>query len=344
MPLEAGALHQGGPDRREFVPQRPAATALDVLFITDLRFPGGTSTSLASEITAAAAAGYTVGVLHLASPRLGASAAVHPLLRRLLDGRVALLVLPGEPVVAALTVVKHPMAFAVPVGGPLPVTTEQVVVATGQVPADAAAVYYDAVQVDAHIAEALGRRPRWAPVSATVRSSLHGVEFADEEWSEIIDIDAWRRTNNHDDETHQDEPIDDLADERLVIGRHSRPDRLKWPDVVDDLTAVYPTDGSVRVRVLGGADAVVDVLGAVPDAWDVLPFGSLAPQAFLAELDVFVYYHHRDLTEAFGRTILEALAVGIAVVVPHHFETTFGDACIYAEPQLALAELRRGPR
>ncbi len=62
------------------------------------------------------------------------------------------------------------------------------------------------------------------------------------------------------------------------------------------------------MRVLGGADAVADVLGEVPPAWEVFPFGSVDPAEFLAGLDAFVYYHHRDLDEAFGRTVLEALA------------------------------------
>ena len=38
------------------------ATPLDVLYLTDLRFPGGTSSSLVEEVRALSAAGYRVGV------------------------------------------------------------------------------------------------------------------------------------------------------------------------------------------------------------------------------------------------------------------------------------------
>ena len=71
--------------------------------------------------------------------------------------------------------------------------------------------------------------------------------------------------------------------------------------------------------------------------WEVLPFGSISPQEFLAGLDAFVYFHHPDLTEAFGRTILEAIAAGVPAVVPTHFEPLFGEACLYATPDTAIA-------
>src|SRR6185503_15192920 len=38
-------------------------------------------------------------------------------------------------------------------------------------------------------------------------------------------------------------------------------------------------------------------------------------------------------SEAFGRTILEALAVGLVTILAPHFEPLFGDAAIYAAPR-----------
>ena len=125
-----------------------------------------------------------------------------------------------------------------------------------------------------------------------------------------------------------------------MIGRHSRPDPRKWPASADEIRAAYPVDGSVRVRILGGADAAGEVLGEIPEQWEVLPFGSTPPQEFLAGLDAFVYFHHPDLTEAFGRTILEAIAAGVPAVVPGHFEPLFGEACLYATPDTAVDTVR----
>ncbi|MFN3614857.1 MAG: glycosyltransferase [Rubrimonas sp.] len=55
-------------------------------------------------------------------------------------------------------------------------------------------------------------------------------------------------------------------------------------------------------------------------------------ETFLADLDVFVYFHHPAWVEGFGRTIAEAMAAGIPVILPPHFRATFADAAIYAEP------------
>ena len=314
----------------------PARRALDIVVITDLRFSGGTSSSLVDELAAAAAGGYDVGVLHVASPRLGRTASVHPGLRRLLDSGVAHLLLPGEPAQANLAVVKHPMVLASPLGGRLPIDVETVLVTVGQVPADGHDTYYDPTTVDDNILEALGRRAIWAPVSPTVRATLHGVALAESDWVEVIDPTSWSRTPSSP-EVHP--PVSnptDRSDDRLVIGRHSRPDPRKWPDDADAIRTAYPTDGSVRVRILGGAEAVADVLGDTPSNWEITPFGEMDPADFLAGLDAFVYFHHPDLTEAFGRTILEALAAGVPAVVPDHFEPLFGDACLYATPDTAI--------
>ena len=66
------------------------------------------------------------------------------------------------------------------------------------------------------------------------------------------------------------------------------------------IEAVYPVDGSAIVKILGGADPVRDVLGYLPESWQVIPFGSNGSSEFLAQLDFFVYYHHPAWVEASG--------------------------------------------
>ena len=326
--------------------ERPAASddverspaSFDVVVVTDLRFPGGTSSSLVDEIIAATDAGYRIGLVHLANPRLGRSLPVHPGLRALLDEARARLLLPGEPATARLGMVKHPIVFAEWPGGRFPIEVERVLITVGQVPADRHGAYYDPVAIDGAVTEAFGHAPLWAPVSGTVRSTLTGVELSDDDWLEVIDLDAWSSAPLT--EATPTRAAGDAPDPRIVIGRHSRPDARKWPATADEIRAAYPVDGSVRVRILGGADAAVDVLGEVPEHWEVLPFGSITAQEFLAGLDAFVYFHHPDLTEAFGRTILEAIAAGVPAVVPAHFEPLFGEACLYGTPDTAIATVR----
>jgi hypothetical protein len=318
------------------VERSPAS--FDVVVVTDLRFPGGTSSSLVDEITAATEAGYRIGLIHLANARLGRALPVHPGLQALLDGGRAQLLIPGEPATARLGMVKHPMVFADWPEGRFPIDVERVLITVGQVPADRHGVYYDPDAVDRAVTEAFGHRPRWAPVSGTVRSTLSGVELTDDDWVEVIDLAAWSSARMARAEATSGEG--DAADERIVIGRHSRPDPRKWPASADEIRAAYPVDGSVRVRILGGADAAVELLGELPAQWEMLPFGALSAQEFLAGLDAFVYFHHPDLTEAFGRTILEAIAAGVPAVVPAHFEPLFGEACLYATPATVVDTVR----
>ena len=306
---------------------------MDVLVVCDLRFPGGTSTSVVEEIRAAAAAGYRVGLLHLDSSSLSTDRPIHPLIRAELDSGAATLILPGQAVTTRLLVVKHPTLFTMPLGGRLPITADKVILVVGQVPHDLdGTIHYDPARVDAHLVAAFGQRAVWAPVSPVVREHLRAagesaeILLAPTDWVEIIDPEGWL--------VDRSAPVDS---ERAVIGRHSRPSRMKWPSTASDLLAAYPDDGSVRVRVLGGIDGVVDVVGYEPTQWEVLAFGAVSAQEFLAGIDVFVYQHHPDLVEAFGRTILEALASGAVVVVPPHFEALFGGACLYAQPSGVMA-------
>src|SRR5690606_15618780 len=60
--------------------------------------------------------------------------------------------------------------------------------------------------------------------------------------------------------------------------------------------------------------------------------GSIDPKEFLHGIDVFVYYTHPSWVEAFGRAIIEAMAVGVPAILPHDYRKLFRDAAIYAEP------------
>ena len=306
-------------------PRPVDSTSLDVLYLTDLRFPGGSSSSLVEEARAAVAAGYRVGVLHCQSSSLKRDRAFHPGVRSMLDDGSLILVHPDEPVDCGLAIVKHPTILTEGFGGRLEIKSRQNLVFVGQVPSDNdGTVYYDPVEVHGHAIEALGEPPVWCPVSPTVRSHLEGggVPLTDDDWVEVIDPEGWAV-----------ERMGPLGD-RPVIGRHGRPTPMKWPEDPEDFLAAYPIDGRAGVRVLGGIDGLEGFLGdRVPESWEVYGFGGLEPGEFLRGVDFFVYFHHRDLVEAFGRTILEALASGCVVVLPPHFESLFGDACVYAEPQ-----------
>lgn len=321
---------------------RPAATVVDICFLTDLRFPGGTSTSLATEIRAAHLAGYSVGVVQVDSVHLRHDRITHPLLQTLFDDGAAIRILPGEPVLARLTLVRHPYVLARSLGGALPLTTEQVIVICGQVPVDGdARVLYDPVAVHAHCLESTGYAPTWWPVSTRVRTALEGtgVPLASEDWVETIDLTDWPMTPIRTDRL-ADMRTPATATVRRVIGRHSRDDPMKWPADPAVIRAVYPEAPDLEVRILGGATHAIERLGHTPGNWTILGYGTEQPTTFLAGLDAVVYYPHPELIEAFGRTVLEALASGVVTVAPAEIAAAFHGACLAAAPEDAIDTLR----
>ena len=127
----------------------------------------------------------------------------------------------------------------------------------------------------------------------------------------------------------------------FVVGRHSRPDPLKWPATREQALLAYPTAAEFEVRILGADPAIARFLAPVPENWRLLPFGAVEVREFLRGLDAYVSYHHPRWVEAFGRTLLEAMATGLPTVLPEQFRELFGEAALYAEPAEAVDVLHR---
>ena len=120
---------------------------------------------------------------------------------------------------------------------------------------------------------------------------------------------------------------------RPVIGQHGRDHPLKWPGDRAGLRAAYCADRPCETRFLGGAVHARSRVGRWPRNWRDEAFGARDVREFLAGLDVFVHYPDRDYIEEFGRAPMEAMAVGVPVILPPEFEPTFGAAALYAEPE-----------
>lgn len=125
------------------------------------------------------------------------------------------------------------------------------------------------------------------------------------------------------------------------IGRHGRDAAEKWLQHPAQLRQAYPSGGDFRVHILGGADGAADVLGTVPDHWSVLPFGAMAVPQYLDGIDVFVYFPHTELKEAFGRTIVEAIMAGVPCVLSAQLRDAFGDLAFFCEPRQVADVVRR---
>jgi len=298
----------------------------DVIMLSDLQLPGGTSSSLAEEIAAQARGGYRTAMIHV--PRLPRRLLpMNPKLQHCVHAGLCDLVTDLAPLRCRLLVVRHPGVFAAPPDRLPRLRADVKVMVVNQAPSDDAgsAPYYDLAEVERNLITSLGGGFSWVPIGPLVRESLvrarPDLPLLPDDWVNTLDVDDWA----------VERPP--LADRRPVIGRHSRPHFRKWPNEAADILAAYPDTPNMLVKVLGGAEAPQQVLGYLPRSWTVYPFNAMSVKRFLAQIDFFVYFHHPGLVEAFGRAPLEALASGAITVLPPHFEELFGEAAVYGMPQ-----------
>jgi hypothetical protein len=305
----------------------------DIIVIGDFRFPGGTSTAVAEELRAQAAAGYRTGLIQLKGPVLKFPHPINPRIRACLDEGLADLLDPEATVAARLVLAHHPSIFTHLPRRALRIEAEARLLVVQHPPLDGLGQpSYDCAAIHRHAEAVLGGDVLWAPIGPAVRAQFAAMDepppLFPSDWYGVIEPRRWQVARNGPLEAHP------------VIGRHSRPDPLKWPDDLATTLAVYPDDPSFIVRILGGGPFLRGLLGVYPRNWQVWPFNAIPPKRFLSTIDFFVYYHHSQWVEAFGHTVIEAMASGAVVILPHHFEALFGEGAIYAEPQEVRAWVR----
>lgn len=298
----------------------------DVLHIADLRFPGGTSSAIAHEIRALHGAGLSVGLVQKRAQVLRQDRPLNPKIQEQIDLGAARLVEVGE-VRAQLAVIHNPYVCETLEPTTPRIVCERAVMVAHQPVVDGNGLpYYDVATIQKNATALVGRAPVWAPISPISRENLaeraYGLEILEEDWTNLVFVEDWKDA----------EPK--TIGDRPVMGRHSRPDWAKWPASAHDLFTIYPDDPAYDVRLLGVGQGLDDLLKGAPKPanWRTWAFNEIEVSDFLRELDFFVYFHHPDWVEGFGRTIAEAMAAGKVVILPEHFRRTFGEAALYRAP------------
>jgi UDP:flavonoid glycosyltransferase YjiC (YdhE family) len=314
----------------------------DVLIISDFRFPGGTSSCIAEEMLALKRYRYKVGLIQIyGHTKLVKFSINSKIIQQAKSDLIEFINFEDEQVIKTkLLLLHHPNVFEAPFEIPRKIIADNIFLIVHQPPIDESRVYYNIDSVNNSILANFGQKPIWSPVGPAIRDVLtkylEPELLWNEDWVNLIDLVAWQQGE-------RENWISDIP----VIGRHSRPSLLKWPDTLDDVISAYPIDGSMKVRVLGGCPIIPTILPSKPAFWDVLKFDEVHPKDFLQTIDFFVYFHSPRWIEAFGRTILEAVACGVIAILPPHFQRVFGKCAIYCKPeevQETIWELYRNPR
>lgn len=330
LSLQNDAVPKLGIPYRFQINQNVQGFCFDVIFAGDWHPHGGPQRSMLEEIRALIQAGKRIGIMHLEPARF-MSSKERPLNVQILElinsGQVTN-VLYDDPAHTDLLILRYPPIMQFPPTESSGVLAKKVMILANQAPEelDGSDVRYIPRQVHENTVRAFGTEVAWVPQSAMVRDRLVGrldngvIEPFD--MPGILNLDEWYVQRKR------------FRSTLPVVGRHSRDDAMKWPERASDLRSAYPTDGTFDVRILGGAKTPLSILKrtAVPGGWTVYAKDQISPQRFLATVDFYVFFQNSKAVEAFGRSILEAVAAGVIVILPQKFEPVFGEAAIYSKP------------
>jgi len=107
-------------------------------------------------------------------------------------------------------------------------------------------------------------------------------------------------------------PIQSCPERPFTVGRHSR-DVLEKFHEDDPALFLRLAEAGVRVRLMG-ATCIAGSMANHPNI-TILPSGAMPPEKFLGGLDAFLYRTHDVWNEAWGRAVVEAVAMGIPTIL-----------------------------
>lgn len=327
------------PAPRRFVIDKSALPrTYDVVFVGEWRDHGGPQASMIEEIRALRGMGLRLAIAHLEAFRF-MTRERRPLsaqIRGLINEGVVDELIAGDEVEVRLAILRYPPILQFTPVHPMGWKVHRLMIVANQSPSelDGSDLRYQVGDCIRNARHLFGVDGIWAPQGPHVRDAIKTLVppalLDPQDVPGILDVDEWA-----------------VRDRRLgpvpVIGRYSRDNAMKFPGSARALLAAYPEAEDIRVRIMGGTETCAALLHGrdVPANWELLPYGSMPVREFLAGIDFFVYYDNEHIVEAFGRSILEAMASGCVVILPHKFRNVFGEGALYAEPAEVEGMVRR---
>jgi hypothetical protein len=296
---------------------RGAATpeTYDVVLAGDWTTAGGAATAGTGQLTALAARGLRVALLHLDVPaRLRHNLPnLDTAAQNLINAGVLEQVELCDDVRARLVIARTPVVLHQAPDSPSRIRAERVVIETTAASPAAARAARRLFGVD----------PLWAPTGPDGRQQLAatpgGLALAAVDLPGTVDADAWRLDRRG--------PRTD----RPVVGRQCAGGREEWRRLRDEL----PDSARIDVRLLDGTGAARRAFGRFgpPRSWLVYTTGDVSLRNFLYQVDFYLLLPAAQASTDADPTVLAALAAGCVVLLPYRFAATFGDAAVYCSPE-----------
>ncbi len=314
---------------------------VDIALVYDPRFSGGTAAAMLADAKAFHGVGATVGLLPVTSGFFkGTGDKFNAAVTGLADLDGFQMMPRGSAVIANTVFFHHPLTFFHKVAESADIRAKTSVLVAHHPPFRGdGSLEYDPIATTRLIKGAFGTSPMWAPVSGVIRKHLRSfapfIRLTSADWVNTFDAADW-------------EPVRQIFDQPVAtVGRHSRRDTLKWPDLASDVTAsLAPPGPGWKTRVMGCPVHELEKTGVDLSGWEIVPFNGEPVERFLDSLDVFSYFHSDRWVEAFGRTVLEAMLMERPCILDRRLRETFGPLAQYASPAEVpdiLTALRNDP-
>ncbi|MCR9079559.1 MAG: hypothetical protein NXH78_10710 [Hyphomonadaceae bacterium] len=301
---------------------------IDALVLTDPRFAGGTSAAVLADVKAMSDAGLSVGLALMESVGFFQETDTeNPAIVNLADlpGVTLIDLEQAQSVRCGIAFFHHPSVFENPVLRAFQVeAVRSVLVAHQPLFLGDGALAFDPFRVQRNVRAQFGQSLLWAPVSGICRQQFRAyaplLRLTCHDWPNAFDVSDWVPQREK------------LQTQSLTIGRHGRAHPDKWPATGADIALSLPSGPLSNVSVMGADRAFLHARGVDISDWTVLDFNAMPVADYLDTLDVFSYHHAPLWVESFGRTIAEAMLMGVRCVLSPALQPTFGPHALYGDP------------